>query len=138
MNIDSIINIVKNEFGNGIERIAEELNIGADQIQIRIYTDKNDATPKYTILKNFVPYKSVTFSEFTGNVLFDLKELVVKPFLQKSLRFLSEKEEINLMTVNIIAMKNKLGDIVLWLYNGKIPKKQITVSYIKEAVENSL
>lgn len=137
MNIDSIINTVKGEFDKGIERIASEQKIGTDQVQIRIYTNKNDASPSYTIMKNYVPFKTVTFAELTGSGLFDLRELVVTPFLRKSLMFLSEHENIALMTVNIIAIKNNLGEIVLWLYRGFQPIKKITISYIREAVENA-
>ena len=113
---------------DGIIRYAQENAVDNLSLQLLIFTNDENATPKYKYCVEGVPKKEVTFNDIL-NLKYDLmnREAFAKPFIQESL--LKFSDELNCKPMDLLIFiysKDKdCSEVGLYLYKDKKPAKKM-------------
>ena len=113
---------------DGIIRYAQENAVDNLSLQLLIFTNDENATPKYKYCVEGVPKKEVTFNDIL-NLKYDLmnREAFAKPFIQESL--LKFSDELNCKATDLLIFiysKDKdCSEVGLYLYKDKKPAKKM-------------
>lgn len=132
----NVISQTKKTMQKAIINFAKKHEVEPTQSQIVIYTEDEECSPKYRVLKHykdFEPKKVVTFNEILG-VKIDMlqREFLATPHIQACLKRLLKENECTHSELSIVICTNdnEANNVGLFLYlNGK-PKQQISFEYI--------
>lgn len=141
---DIIINKVIEMLKKSIQRQAKEKGVTPSSVAICINTnDELSATPSYRYLIKGQEQPYMTFKQMIGVKGFDIqgREMYVAPFLQKSLAYITIKENIDLKSINLIFFLKESNNheqeedqILFYLYNGKHLVKELNIDYIMQGI----
>lgn len=120
---------------NAISRFAKEYEVKENQCQLMIKASDSNCTPMYQILVNNKWKKNVSFNEILDlKIDFLGRELIITPFISKTLRKLKKEQEdkIDFENINVLVYKVKEEQDypLLYFFNGVTPIKPITLDYI--------
>ncbi len=111
-------------------RYGKEEGKEANQMQVLFSLD-DEGEVKYKILKEYRPFKEVTFNEILG-VKIDFKgySMFVPPFIKDTLNKYSEKLQTNANNLFVMCVIKRENQIGLFLYNEKEPVEEIILEEI--------
>ena len=109
------------------ERFGKECGVGGEQMQV-LFRLNEEADVVYSVLKEYRPYKEVSFNEIL-NVKIDFRgySLIVPPYIQKTLIQYSESMEVYYTELSVMCVLNELKKVILCLYKGKDFVKEINL-----------
>ena len=117
-----------------IQNFASKYEVDVTKSSILISTkDKESANPNYLLLINNIPKGEVTFNEIL-NVKIDFlgREVIATPFIANSIKRLARENKCEVLDVNVLVytQSQNAEEMLLYLFIGKTPKKQITFEYL--------
>lgn len=93
---------------NAIMSYAEKRNDVVTKTQIKIYTESNDADPKFNMLQSFKPYEEITLNELMLVPKFDMllkgfkANTFVKPAIKNILLRLAKENNLNVTSISVV------------------------------------
>lgn len=125
--VDAIVEKFNEIVYKACERYGKEEGLETNKVQVLFFLD-DEGEVAYKILKEYRPWKQVTFLEILNvKIDFKLYSVMVPPFIQNTLIAYSEKLETNaqdLFVMCVVKGENKVG---LFLYKDKKPIEEINL-----------
>jgi hypothetical protein len=86
---------------------------------------------KYSLLKEYRPFKEVTFNQIL-NVKIDFRgySMIVPPFIKDTINKYSEKLTTSAQNLFVMCVIKRENEIALFLYNDKKPVEEIILAEI--------
>lgn len=110
------------------ERYGKEEGVEANKMQVLFSLD-DEGEVKYSILKEYRPFKEVTFNQIL-NVKIDFRgySMIVPPFIRDTINNCSEELKTDATKLFVMCLVKKEEDIGIYLYNEKEPVKEIVLA----------
>lgn len=111
-----------------LERSAKEFGVGKTEVQLVFKFKEGSEEVDYVIMEKYKPKKVITFLQVLG-VKLDFKgySLFVPKFIAGSLKRFCTELKIEKRNVSVMLFENGTGHLIMWLYDGVKPLKQITL-----------
>jgi hypothetical protein len=110
------------------ERYGKLEGVEASKMQVLFSLD-DEGEVKYSLLKEYRPYKEVTFNEIL-NVKIDFRgySLIVPPFIKDTINNCSEELQASVKNLFVMCLVKRDMDVGIYLYNEKEPVKEIILA----------
>jgi len=123
--VEFVVNTFNNIVYKACERYGKEEGVEATEMQVLFKLD-DEGEVEYSILKNYTPFKDVTFNEILNvKIDFRMYSQIVPPFIQNTILTYGEKLEANPNELMVMCVVTGVNKVVLFLYKDKKPIEEI-------------
>lgn len=123
--VEFVVNTFNNIVYKACERYGKEEGVEATKMQVLFKLD-DEGEVEYSILKNYTPFKDVTFNEILNvRIDFRMYSQIVPPFIQNTILTYGEKLEANPNELMVMCVVTGVNKVVLFLYKDKKPIEEI-------------